>query len=132
MWSPCLQKEDILLGVVRCSFTQESRPLRAKLCAVYAGALEDQREDRAVRTERTSEEGSPEEVGRAVCGKGGQLWMGERAFPARGTQWVEMLRQEGAQYVPRTARFPRNGFICIFCDDQFCLFRVSQFSQGQI
>ena len=91
---PCLQGEDILLGVITYPFIQESRPLRSKLCDVYLSTLGDQRKEISMRTERAPN-GFSRRGGLQPCsGRVGSFGQMKRTFPVRGTWWVETLKWE--------------------------------------
>ena len=94
MRGPRWQGEDVLPGVIRYQIIQESKPLGAKLCGVCLSALEDQRTEISVRTERAPE-GLSRRGGLRLClGRVGSFGWMKRTFPVRGTWWEKMLRQE--------------------------------------
>lgn len=107
MWGPRLQGENILLGVIKDQVIQENRTLRAEFCGAYFRALGDQRKEIPMRTER-ARKGFFRRGGFATTRRVGSFGWMKRTCPVWGTWWVKVLRQEGAQYVPRTIGIPRN------------------------
>lgn len=66
MWGPCLQGEDIPLGVMKGLVIRESRTLRAKLCGAYLVLLEIKGKKYQGGQEELGKD-SPEAVGLQLC-----------------------------------------------------------------